>query len=161
MADDSMNKEKFEYSLREIEFEDLHTVFKIGEKLFTAKEWPNLYRTWDEYEILERFMNEKEFCLVAECKQGEIIGFAIGSLLEKRKSAWKYGYLIWLGVLPEFSGRHVGRKLLKKMTTLFQKEGARIMIVDTEVNNEKAIGFFKKHQFKSEHKHIYLSKKLK
>lgn len=148
-------------TIREMEFNDLQAVFKIGETLFTAGKWRNLYRTWDEYEILERFINEKEFCLVAETEKDQIVGFAIGSLIEKRKSAWKYGYLIWIGILPEFSRQKLGARLLRKITKLFTQNGARIMIADTESKNKNAINFLKKHQFTDAQEHIYLSKNLK
>ena len=41
--------------VREMELEDLPKVFALGERLFTAEKWPNLYRTWDEYEVIELF----------------------------------------------------------------------------------------------------------
>ena len=57
--------------LREMILEDLPKVFALGEKLFTAESWPNLYRTWDEYEPVEFFASEGETCLVAEDEDSE------------------------------------------------------------------------------------------
>ena len=53
-------------AVREMELEDLPKVYALGEKVFTADKWPNLYRTWDEYEIVDRFAADGETCLVAE-----------------------------------------------------------------------------------------------
>ena len=52
--------------IRQMEIDDLADVFHLGEKLFTAREVPNLYRTWDEYEVVNLFQSDPEFCLVAE-----------------------------------------------------------------------------------------------
>ena len=94
-------------TIREMELDDLAPVYHLGEKLFTAREVPNLYRTWDEYELVELFNSDSEFCLVAEYEE-EIIGFALGTTIEKERSAWKYGYLVWLGITAEYqrSGAH-------------------------------------------------------
>lgn len=155
-----MSADKASIEIREMEFEDLQKVFRLGEKLFTPDEWPNLYRTWDEYEILERFMNDNEFCLVAEANGRSLAGFAIGTVIDKRRSAWKYGYLIWIGSSPRWRKQQIGSKLLKKMSNLFVKAGVRMMLADTEVTNEKALRFLKKHGFGNEQQHVYLSKNL-
>jgi hypothetical protein len=53
-----------------------------------------LYRSWDEHEILELFRSDEETCLVAE-DDGKIVGFALGCMMEKPRSAWRYGWLEW------------------------------------------------------------------
>lgn len=146
-------------AIREMELEDLPPVFALGEKLFTAEKWPNLYRTWDEYELVDMFSSDNEFCLVAELK-GQIVGFALGTLIEKRRSAWAYGYLVWLGVSPVVNRSGVGTRLLNRETELFIENGARMMLVDTEVENVGAIRFFKQQGFGHDIAHIYLSKNL-
>ena len=37
--------------IREMDIDDLATVFHLGEQLFTAEKWPNLYRSWDVYDL--------------------------------------------------------------------------------------------------------------
>ncbi len=143
--------------IRQLEFDDLSPVYYLGTTLFTAEKWPVLYRTWDQYEILERFMSDSEFSLVAE--QGdELVGFAIGTIIEKH--SWSYGYLLWLGVREDVQNEGVGKKLYEKMEMLFRKSGARIMMVDTAYDHKKAIGFFKKRGFENIEKHVYLTKSL-
>ncbi len=142
-----------------MELEDLSVVFALGERLFTAEKWPNLYRTWDEYELVDFFLSDGEFCLVAEVHD-TIVGFSLGTLLEKRRSAWAYGYLVWIGVSPDVKRAGVGTRLLNRMTELFIEAGARMMLVDTEVENRGAIGFVKKQGFGHEIAHLYLSRNL-
>lgn len=145
--------------IREMELDDLPTVFAIGENLFTAEKWPNLYRTWDEYELLDLYQSESELCLVAEIND-EIVGFALGSIIEKPRSAWIYGYLEWIGVVPGVKHKGIGTKLFNRLTDLFIERGARIMLVDTEAENVEALSFFKKQGFKQEIKHIFLTRNL-
>lgn len=146
-------------TVREMELEDLHRVYALGEKVFTADKWPNLYRTWDEYEIVDLFASDGETCLVAELDE-DVVGFALGTVIEKRRSAWNYGYLLWLGVDPEVGPLGVGSKLFSRMQDLFIENGARMILVDTAAENEPALQFFRKQGFGNETGHVYLSKNL-
>jgi len=148
------------FEIREMELEDLHRVYALGEQLYTAEDWPNLYRTWDETDFINNFNTDGEFCWVAETEAGEIIGFALGAMLEKRRSAWVYGWVDWLGVHSAWQGKGVGKRLLDKLTDLFIEEGARMILIDTEADNEKALRFFKKEGFGNPNEHVYLSRNL-
>ena len=106
-----MDKEEKNIIIRNIKIDDLAEIFHLGEKIFTAKEVPTLYRTWDEYEVLTPFHTEPEYSFVAEC-EGKIAGFVIGKTIIKKYTAWNYGHLIWLGVSPEFQGCGIGKKAL-------------------------------------------------
>ncbi len=86
-------------NVREMELEDLPAVYALGESVFTADQWPSLYRTWDEYEAVGLFYSDGDYCFVAEIKN-KLVGFALGSLIDKRNSAWSYGYLTWLAIDP-------------------------------------------------------------
>lgn len=145
--------------IREMEFDDLAPVFHLGEQLFTAGKSPVLYRSWDEYEIMERFISDKQFCYVAEFDK-KIVGFSIGTIIEKSHAAWSYGYLCWIGIDPAFQGKGMGRTMINRMTRKFIAEGARMMMLDTAADNEKAINFFKKKGFHRAEQHVYLSKSL-
>lgn len=153
------DERKLTVEIREIELEDLAPVYALGEKLFTADKWTSLHRTWDEYEVLNLYMTDGETCLVAE-HDGTVIGFALGATIEKRRSSWKYGYMLWLGVAPETKGMGVGKKLVKRLTELFIHDGARMMLVDTDAGNNDAIAFFKKTGFANEQRHVYMSMNL-
>lgn len=157
-------------TIRTMRLEDLPKVYALGEALFTAEKWPALYRTWDEYEIIEYFASDGEFCLVAVTEpeedaedddhEEELVGFCLGTLLEKRHSAWRYGYMVWMGVDPALKGRGIGRRLLAHLTDLFVEDGARMMLVDTAADNANALRFFRGQGFGHELEHVYLSRNL-
>lgn len=139
--------------------EDLPGVFALGQELFTAKELPTLYRCWDEDEVMQLFSSDQETCLVAVAED-RLVGFALGSLMQKRGSAWRYGWLEWLGVAPAFQRHGVASRLLHQLTSLFIRRDARIMLVDTDEENEQALAFFRKNGFGHELRHVYLSQNL-
>ena len=105
------------------------------------------------------FTSDGEFCFVAE-QDGRLVGFALGSLIDKRKSAWSYGYLTWLAVEPDLTRAGVASKLVDEITEAFILAGARMMIVDTDAENDAAIRFFRRHDFGNDDRHVYLSKNL-
>lgn len=151
--------EKVSVEIREMCLEDLALVYALGEELFTADRWTNLYRTWDEYEVLHNYMSDPETSLVAEI-DGVVVGFALGTLIEKPRSAWTYGYLLWFGVHDDYRKRGVARRLLRRLTELCIEAGARMMLVDTDAENIEAIDFFKKSGFGHPQGHVYMSKNL-
>ena len=146
-------------TVREMELEDIPTVYALGEKVFPADKWPNLYRTWDEYELVDLFASDGETCLVADLDD-KVVGFALGTVIEKRRSAWTYGYLLWLGVDSDVGPRGVGTRLFNRMQEVFIESGARMMLVDTAAENDRALTFFHKHGFDQEQGHVFLNKNL-
>jgi ribosomal protein S18 acetylase RimI-like enzyme len=144
---------------RGLAIEDIPAVFALGQKLFTPEALPTLYRAWDEDELLQLYTSERETCLVAEAGE-RIVGFALGRIMEKPRSAWKYGWLLWLGVDRTTKRRGIATRLLRQLTSRFIERDARIMMVDTDERNRQALAFFRKHGFGQELRHIYLSKNL-
>jgi ribosomal protein S18 acetylase RimI-like enzyme len=145
--------------IREMEIDDLAKVFHLGEQLFEVRRAPNLYRTWDGYEVTELFNSDSEFCIVAEA-DNVIIGFALGTTITKSHSAWKYGHLVWLGIDPAFQRLGVAEKLFYRFRDLMIKDGVRMLIVDTEAENLPALHFFRKMGFKNPQEHIYFTMNL-
>ncbi len=154
-----MSSSKPAVEIRAMTIDDLAVVYAMGEDLFTADKWTTLYRTWDEYEVLNNYMSDPETSLVAEIDD-KIVGFALGTVIEKPGTAWTYGYLLWFGVSDDFRNRGIASKLLRRLTELFIEDGARMMLVDTDAENEKAIEFFKKSGFGHPQAHVYLSRNL-
>ena len=151
------NKQKrSSLTIRKMEIDDLAAVFHMGEKLFTARKVPNLYRTWDEYEVVSLFQTDPEFCLVAEMND-VLVGFALGTTISKTSSAWKYGHLYWLGVNPKAQRQGIAMKLLKHFQDLMLENGVRMLQVDTEADNLPALHFFRKMGFGNPQPHIYLT----
>ncbi len=160
--DEEKKKKKANVTVRRMEIDDVAPVFHLGERLFTASEVPNLFRTWDEYEVINFFQNDSESCLVAEKSDeaGSIIGFVLGTTVTKNRSAWKYGYLVWLGVDPAFHETGVGSRLFKRFRDIMVADGARMLLVDSEADNLPALHFFRKMGFGHPQEHIYLALNL-
>ncbi len=145
--------------IREMTIDDFPRVFHIGEEIFTAEYSQSLYRTWDEYEITTLFNSDNELCLVAEA-DAKILGFALGTTVEKHNSPWKYGYLVWLGVRRDIQQGGVGSALFKEIKRRMREQGARIIMIDTSADNHAAIRFFQKQGFGDIQKHVYMTLNL-
>jgi ribosomal protein S18 acetylase RimI-like enzyme len=142
MLPDDDTKHKVEVTIREMEIDDLSAVYHLGEKLFRSDEFPILYRTWDPYEVTDYFNSESEYCLVAETEDERIVGFVLANMIEKEGTAWKrYGYLSWIGVDEAFQRTNLGQRLYNKIEDNFQKRGARMVIADTDAENQGALLF--------------------
>lgn len=154
--DPASKRKKPEIEIREMEIEDIAAVFKLGEKLFQAREMPNLYRTWDEYEVIDFFGGDTGNAYVADM-DGNIVGFTLGYVVTKRNSAWKYGYLVWLGVEPKLQRLGIATRLFKEIRDAMLEDGVRIIFVDTETDNIDALKFFSRMGFGKPEEHLYLS----
>ncbi|MCP8323453.1 MAG: GNAT family N-acetyltransferase [Candidatus Methylarchaceae archaeon HK02M2] len=153
-------KEEDEIEIRDMVIDDLPKVFHIGEEIFTSERFPLMYRTWDQFEITSLYTGDAEFCIVAE-KNGEVVGFAMATFIEKSRSAWKYGYVAWLGVKKRYHRHEIGAKLYREIEKRLRKDGARMIIVDTEEGDIEALNFFKKMGFNSTREHIWMTKTFK
>jgi ribosomal protein S18 acetylase RimI-like enzyme len=145
--------------VRDMTIDDFAAVFHLGEQLFTVDYSPSMYRTWDEYEITTLFNSDSDLCLVAEGGD-EIVGFALGTTVEKSNSAWKYGYLVWIGVRPGIQKKGVGDALFSEIRKRMVEQGVRMIIIDTDADNEAGIRFFEKHGFGNVRKHVYMTLNL-
>jgi ribosomal protein S18 acetylase RimI-like enzyme len=159
-ADNGSKKREYELEIREIEIDDLPAVFHLGERIFTSETVPTLYRTWDEYEVTSLFNTDPEYCLVAEVDD-TTVGFILGTTVTKTKSAWKYGYVVWLAVVPEWQRERLGSRLFDKLAEKMIEDGVRIFLVDTEASNLPALEFFKKKGFGNPEEQIYLTLNVK
>lgn len=145
--------------IRPATIDDLAAVFHLGEKVFTSQDFSNLYRTWDEYEVTHLFNSEPEHLLVAVCGT-RVVGFAMGTVIDKARSAWNYGHLLWLGVDPEFSQRGIGSMLFDHFREVMEEEGVRMLMVDTQADNDPAVDFFLRKGFENPTDHVYMTLNL-
>jgi len=145
--------------IREMTIDDLPEVFHLGEEIFTSEYSPSMYRTWDEYEITTLFNSDNELCLVAKY-EGRLLGFVLGTTVEKTHSAWKYGYLVWLGVRRELRNSGVGEELFHEIKRRMMDQGVRMIIIDTDADNKAGIQFFNKQGFKNIRQHVYMTLNL-
>ncbi len=148
-----------ELDIREMTIDDMAAVFHLGELLFTSDFSPSMYRTWDEYEITTLFNSDSELCLVAAMEE-EIVGFALGTTVEKHNSAWKYGYLVWIGVRPGLQQGGTGVKLFDELKLRMKEQGVRMIIIDTDADNDAGIRFFEKLGFGNIQQHVYMTLNL-
>jgi len=148
-----------EIVIRVMTIDDLAAVFHLGEKLFTSDYSSSMYRTWDEYEITTLYNSDSELCIVAELND-EVIGFALGTTVEKQNSSWKYGYLVWIGTRPGLQKSGAGKKLFDEIKARMVEQGVRMVIIDTDADNEAGISFFKKQGFDNIQQHVYMTLNL-
>jgi ribosomal protein S18 acetylase RimI-like enzyme len=154
-------KLKPEVDIRQMEIDDISSVYHLGEKLFTSEEFPTLYRTWDPYEVTDYFASDPEYCLVAEV-EGIIVGFILATTIEKEGTAWKkYGYLSWIGVDEDYQRGKLGQRLYRRLEERMKKVGVRMITADTDVDNDSALAFFKAMKFSLTSKHQWLTKTLR
>jgi ribosomal protein S18 acetylase RimI-like enzyme len=154
-----MTDSKKSYTIRPLELDDLPAVFHLGESLFTSRLTPNAYRIWDEYEVVDFFHGSSGFCFVAEMDE-EVVGFLLGTTIEKSHSSWNYGYLTWIGVAEAVKKTGIGKSLVRRFISACEKEGVRMLLIDTEAENEDAIGFFTSLGFGNPENHVYMSLNL-
>ena len=148
-------------TIRQMEIDDIPSVYHLGESLFTSEEFPILYRTWDAYEVTDYFTSDPDYCLVAEVDQ-RIIGFIMATTVEKEGTAWKkYGYIAWLGVDEAFQRRGLSRRLYRELEHRLLEDGVRMIIADTDGDNEEAIAFLNRMGFTPRSRHMWLSKTLR
>ena len=145
--------------IRGMSIDDFAEVFHIGEQVFSVEYSQSLYRTWDEYEITTLYNSDSALCLVAEAGD-TILGFALGTTVEKHNSPWKYGYLVWLGVRRNIQQGGVGSGLFKDIKRRMKEHGVRMIIIDTSADNIPAIRFFQKQGFANTQEHVYMSLNL-
>lgn len=145
------------FVVREMEIDDLAPVYHLGERLFTSDLYPSLYRTWEEWEVIGLYNTDQEYCLVADVG-GQVAGFVLGTIIHK--PAWTYGYIVWLGVSPDFQRRGIADRLVDKVVERMIEAGAGFLMMDTDPANEAAVKFFTRKGFTNPRKHVFLSMNL-
>eukprot|EP00667_Euglena_gracilis_P009112 EG_transcript_9241 len=141
--------------LRRVIVDDLFNIYQLGEKVFLNH--ANLFRAWDENEVMDMFSQNSDMCLVATIND-ELAGFALGTTVDKRKSKTPYGYLVWLAVDSRFGRRGVGTLLMRAFDERMAHQGCTMMFVDTQADNEAALKFFQSQGFDNPRKHLYMTK---
>jgi hypothetical protein len=113
------------------------------------------------------FNTDGEYCLVAENdaddppKDERIVGFVLGTVVAKAGTAWNYGYIIWLCAHEKWGRAQVASELMDELIKIMiENDGIRIIMADTDPDNERAVRFFAKKGMTDQKPHLYLSSNL-
>ena len=87
-------------------------------------------------------------------------GFCLGTTIKKKRSAWKYGYLIWLAVAPGYQGAGIGMALYEHFQELAIADGCRMIFIDTQADSP-AVKFWRRMGFGHSQAHVFMSKNLR
>jgi ribosomal protein S18 acetylase RimI-like enzyme len=84
----------------------------------------------------------------------------MATIIEKSQSAWKYGYVVWLGVRKRYQSTGVASRLYNSIEERFKGKGVRIILADIEGTNQRALNFFKKKKFERAQIYVWVKKTL-
>jgi ribosomal protein S18 acetylase RimI-like enzyme len=68
--------------------------------------------------------------------------------------------LTWIGVDETFQRTNLGQRLYNKIEDTFQKQDARMVMADTDAENEGALRFLNAMGFSERAQHVWLAKTL-
>ncbi len=130
--------------------EDFETLWQIDQKCFP----PGIAYGREE---LQWYMKlPRAFALVSENKT-QVVGFVLVSIAQvraKKRGAGaevatieSVGHIITIDVLAKWRRDGVGSKLLSQAEDKLKEEGCRTILLETGVDNESAIRFYKKHGY--------------
>jgi len=147
--------------IREMAVEDISDVYRLGYQLFHSLELTTLYRTWDAHEVTVNFDQDPKLSLVAEAKNGRIVGFALGKTYENETGSWKYGHILWMGVSPKYQRAGVGAELHQEMERRMRQQGVRMSFVDMAQSNTAARNFFRRMGYGRPESEVWMSKTIR
>jgi len=124
--------------IRIMKVADIPDVIRVANQSFF--EWAR-YTVYIGPQIIEKYTKFPEWQFVAE-EKGEIVGFVINEVMGDKI------HLCWIAVLPDFHGKGIGGKLLKKPEAKAIKKGIKKIFLDTPF----ARNFYLKYGFKEKEK---------
>ncbi|HVP22420.1 MAG TPA: GNAT family N-acetyltransferase [Conexivisphaerales archaeon] len=138
--------------------DDLGFVWRLGKASFTS-EISYSKRLWTEDELLARFVDNQDLCLVASFND-RIVGFVLGGVLRRTGSSWSTGYFLWIAVAKRYQKKGVALKLYRELEHRLRERGARNVICEVETRNFKALDFMRRVGFREDHTVSYLKKSI-
>jgi ribosomal-protein-alanine N-acetyltransferase len=105
--------------------------------------------------MLRYFLTQPSaLCLLAETAEEQLAGFILG------ETTRHLGHIVTLDVAEEYRRRGVGSQLLNALEKKFAASGIRGMLIETAINNDAAVDFWKRHGYRTEGvlKRYYLSR---
>lgn len=123
--------------VRQLKRQDIQTALRIQRKI-TGKAPKAGWKKELEAHIKD---NPKE-CLAAEYA-GTLAGFIIGEVKTLEFGVEKSGWIVIVGVDPEFMGQGIGKKLGNKLLTHFKKKGIKQVFTAVPWDSSDLLAFFK------------------
>src|SRR3954447_5645268 len=130
--------------------EDFETLWQIDQNCFP----PGIAYGREELQWYMKLPRAAAF--VTESK-GKIVGFVLVSIAQvnaKKRGAGaaestieSVGHIITIDVLSKWRREGVGNKLLRQAEDKLREEGCRTVLLETGVDNDSAIRFYKKHGY--------------
>ena len=145
-------------AVRAMAIDDLGSVWRLGKASFTG-EISYSKRLWTEDELLARFVDNQDLCLVAIFND-RVVGFILGGLLKRTGSSWSTGYFLWIAVGKRYQKEGVAVKLYRELERRLRERGARNVICEVETRNFKALDLMRRVGFKEDHTVSFLKKRL-
>ena len=90
-----------------------------------------------EYDKYFALKNVKSSKILIQKYNGKEIGFAE---LKKYKDV---GIIFYIGIIPEYRGKGLGKEMIKKAEEIFREKNVKIVIASTKSSNIPAIRMFK------------------
>ena len=142
---------------------DVGPVYHLGNSIFTANQFPIMYRTWDDFTVVEHYEGSSTFCFVVETTQSpiEIIGFLLGTTVTKATAGTR-GYIEWVAMAPHYRRQGLAHALIQRFvqvlasTTNHHSLRRMMMLADTPADNLPAIRMFEKAGLSHKVDHVYL-----
>lgn len=149
-----------EVTIRPMRMKDIAPVYQLGNAVFTATDLPTLYRTWDDFAVVELFGSDPEFCFVAEDDDTKhVIGFLLGESITKSVVGTR-GYVEWVAVHPDFRRHGIATKLMHAYQERATQKGITRVYADTQADNDPALRLFETVGLTISADHVYLTRQL-
>lgn len=127
-------------TFRLMKAEDFEAVVRIDEKVFNTAR-PDYYEL--KFEKLFRSMDYLPASLVAQGKDGRVVGFVMGELYMGEYGIFDDGATLdSIGVDPDFQQQGIGERLLKEFADHLKTIGVRRINTLVEWNDSRLIQFF-------------------
>lgn len=136
--------------LRDYRLEDFPRLCEIDRLCFP----PGIAYTAREMHLF--LADRRAFALIAEEPGPGIVGFVIARLEVERELSRRaffrspkarVGHIVTLDVHPDWQGRGIGSLLLQEAERRLRRAGARAILLETAVDNARAIRFYQKHGY--------------
>lgn len=132
--------EPVQFRLRDYRVEDFLSLWKIDQECFA----PGI--AYSKLELKVYIRRKNSFTLVAEsvsdAPQPSVLGFLVA---ETGRGA--VGHIITIDVLSQARRSGVGSELLSAAEKRLQEAGARTSVLETAVDNQSALSFYKRHDY--------------